>query len=107
MKRLIAIISLLAFYAKEVVLSNLLVARDVLSHRGRIQPGIVTIQLGHLTERQAFVLANLITMTPGTLCLDLSMERQSITLHTLYAHQREELQQTIARQYEPRISHAL
>ena len=107
MKRAFAFLNLLLFFAKEVVLSNLQVARDVLGRTGRLRPGIVTIRISDLTERQAFVLANLITMTPGTLSLDLSIEERTLTLHTLYSDQTEKLQQTISAEYEPKIIHAL
>tara|TARA_B110000037_G_C16987707_1_gene451754 strand:- start:399 stop:722 length:324 start_codon:yes stop_codon:yes gene_type:complete len=106
MKRLFAIIDLLAFYLLEVVTSNLAVARDVLGSQKRIQPGIVNIKVGDLTDFQAFILANMVTMTPGTLSLDIIPEKHSLTLHTLYAQNPEELQAQISNSYERRIRNA-
>jgi len=58
-------------FARELVKSNLDVARRVVSPEVRINPGIVEIKtrLKHPTYR--LVLANSITLTPGTLTVDM------------------------------------
>ncbi len=106
MKRLFAKLEFLAFYIKEVLLSNLSVARDVLSPRPRISPGIVEIRCGELDEMQGFWLANLITMTPGTLTVDISLENRVVKIHSLYADQKEEIEEMVREGYERRIRNA-
>lgn len=61
-----------------VVLSNLLVIREVLRPRVRIAPSIVTMRtpLHHGLER--FVLANSITLTPGTITVRIDDERMVV-----------------------------
>lgn len=107
MKRIFALIKLMLFFAKEVIVSNLKVARDALSPSPKIKPGIVSIQLGQLSDRQRFVLANAITMTPGTLSLEFSEDKRELALHTLYADEAAKLQEDITRNYERRVLNAL
>lgn len=103
MKRIIAAIELSFFYFKEVIVSNLKVARDVLGKSSNIKPSIETVSLSDLSERQLFVLANMITMTPGTLSLDVDQSNKTLTLHTLYKHKPGELQEMVSNQFERRI----
>ena len=106
MKRLIALVDLGLFYMKEVIQSNVALARDVLLPGRRLRPGIVRIDTNALSERQMVVLANLVTMTPGTLTIGLSVETRQLVIHTLYANRAAELQASITHHYERRISNA-
>jgi multicomponent Na+:H+ antiporter subunit E len=74
-----------AFYAKELLISNLRVARDVLSPRPPLAPGIVRVPVSDMTDRQIFFYGALLTMTPGTLTLDVDPDARCLYLHTLYA----------------------
>lgn len=107
MKRFFSLIELFLFFLKEVLISNIKVARDVLSPSPKIDPGIVSIQLSQMSDRQLFVLANMITMTPGTLSLEFSDDKRTLTLHTLYADTATTLQEDISRNYERRVLNAL
>lgn len=85
MKRLSFIIRFLAFYVWEVILSNLRVAWDVITPRHRMSPGIIALPLEPgLSEAQVASLANLITMTPGTLSLDVTPDRRTLFIHAMY-----------------------
>lgn len=80
-----ALTSFAAFYLAEVVLSNLRVARDVLRPRLAIQPAVYRLPVEGLTDRQLLLAANLITMTPGTLTLDVAEDRRSLLIHSMAA----------------------
>ena len=101
--RLAALAEFAFFYAKAVLWSNLIVARAALAPKPRIQPGVLTVTYEGLSERQAAMLANLITMTPGTLSVDLRHDSRELVLHTLYLNESESLRQSIATDYIPRI----
>lgn len=107
MKRLFSLIELILFFAKEVILSNVKVARDALSPSPKIEPGFVSINLAQMNDTQRFVLANMITMTPGTLSLEFSADNRTLTLHTLYANAAANLQEDITRNYQRRVLNAL
>ena len=95
------------FYLLEVLVSNLRVARDVLSPRPRIRPAIVAVPLEPgLSDRQIMLLANLITMTPGTLSLDVSPERDRLFIHVLNLEDPEAFRNEIKENFEARIRNA-
>lgn len=104
MKRLFATIEFLLFYIKEVVLSNFRVAHDVLTPTLHAHPRLVEIPLSpEMTDVQLTVLANLITMTPGTLSIDVSEDRSNLLIHAMYSTDIEALRRDIKENYERRV----
>ncbi|MEX0332205.1 MAG: Na+/H+ antiporter subunit E [Puniceicoccaceae bacterium] len=81
--RILYTLEFTGFYLFEVVASNLRVARDVLLPAGRMNPGFVRVNVEGMSERQLLALANLITMTPGTLSLDI-IDGKELLVHSLY-----------------------
>ena len=71
----------LGVFVWELVLANLNVARLVFSPRIDIRPGIVEIKTRLKSPLGRMVLANAITLTPGTLSMDL--DKGLITVHSL------------------------
>lgn len=68
----------------EIVLSSLRVAQAVLSPRLPIQPGIIAYPLEVRSDLEITLLANLITLTPGTLSLDVSSDRKVLYVHGMF-----------------------
>lgn len=66
---------------KEIARSNIDVARIVLSRRPDIEPTIVTVDASHLPAAVQATLANAITLTPGTVSVDI--DRGRIEVHCL------------------------
>ena len=72
-------------FLRELTLSALRVARIVLQPTLNIHPGIVAYPLDVHTDREITALANLITLTPGTLSLDVSEDESTIYVHAIMA----------------------
>ncbi len=72
------------FYVKEVILSNLKVAYDVVTPSYFMKPAFIELDLKGMSDRQILFAANLITMTPGTLSLDVCEETQKLKIHSMY-----------------------
>ncbi len=70
------------FYLKEVVVSNVRVAADIVTPQHLMKPEILEVDVSNLTPRQLFVASNLITMTPGTLSLDVVDD--TLFIHSMY-----------------------
>ena len=103
MKRLLSLIRFLGFYLVEILKANLTIALDILTPLQLRKPRIVPVPLDPLTPGQLLVLTNLITMTPGTLCLDLSDDGRILLVHSLYSRSDDELIGTVKRDYERRV----
>ena len=91
------------YYFWELVKSNAIIAYDVLTPTHHMKPGVIGIQIEAKTDLEITVLANLITMTPGTLSLDISPDRKTLYVHAMYIHDPEELRRYIKENFEPRV----
>jgi multicomponent Na+:H+ antiporter subunit E len=74
-----------AFFLYEIVSSNLKVAHDVLTPKHSMTPRIIAIPLDAKTDAEITLLANLISLTPGSLSLDVSGDKMVIYVHVMYA----------------------
>ena len=81
--KIIKLISFILFYIKEVLLANLKMAYLILSPNPRLQPAIICIPLEKVSEIEIILLVNLITMTPGSLSLDVSTDKYAVYVHVL------------------------
>ena len=91
------------FYLKELFLANLRVAHDILTPRHRMKPGIIAIPLDVKSDLEIMALTNLITMTPGTLSLDVSTDRRVLYIHAMYIDDLEGLRRKIKDELEKKI----
>jgi multicomponent Na+:H+ antiporter subunit E len=77
-------INLAVFFLKELVVSNLRVLWDVITPGHINRPGIIGVPLSASTNLEIFILANLISLTPGTLSIDLSEDRKTLFVHVMF-----------------------
>jgi multicomponent Na+:H+ antiporter subunit E len=96
------LLEFLAFYVFEVIASNIKVAADVLTPPHLMTPELLEISVEGLSDRQLLVLSNLITMTPGTLCLGLT-EAGLLRIHAMYAKDAEKEAQDLVDNYVRRV----
>lgn len=107
MKRGWRIVSFAAFFIQELVLANVRVARDVISRSQDMRPGIVAIPLSARTDNEITLLANLISLTPGTLSLDVSDDRSVLYIHSMYIDDPDEVRHEIKAGFERRVLEVL
>jgi multicomponent Na+:H+ antiporter subunit E len=91
------------FYVVELVRANLRVAYDVVTPRHHMSPGIVAIPLEARTDIEITLLANLITMTPGSLSLDVSDDHTVLYVHSMFAPDTEAFRTAIKDDFERRV----
>lgn len=101
------ILSFLLFYAKELILANLRVARDVLAIRRQSRPGIVAVPLDLTTDFEITVLVTLLALTPGTFGLDVSSDRRVLYVHAMFITSADALRATIKDDLERRVKELL
>lgn len=82
--RLPSLIRFLPIYLREMTLSNVRVAIDAIRPQPRFTPGFVEISLAGYDPLQRWEAACLISMTPGTLSLDLEDGSDMLLVHALY-----------------------
>lgn len=102
-RKLVLIVEFLAFFLYELVLANLRLAYDSLRPTRQLRPGIIAVPLDLETDWEITVLSNLITLTPGTLSLDVSPDRKTIYVHAMNASNIEKARAEIKDGMERRV----
>lgn len=102
-KRLPRLIEFVLFFIWELVLANFRLAYDILTPQHRMRPGIIAVPLDVETDVEILLLANTISLTPGTLSLDISPDRKTLYLHSMYIDDVEKEKMKIKRGFESRL----
>jgi multicomponent Na+:H+ antiporter subunit E len=102
-ERLAGVLRLIGFFGKELLVSNLRVLWDVLTPRHISRPGIIGLPLDARTDMEIMLVANLISLTPGTLSLDLSEDRRVLYVHVMFLDDIEKAKQQIKQGLERRV----
>lgn len=72
------------FFIKALFVSNLRVLWDVVTPGTISRPGIIGLPLEARTDLEIMLVANLISLTPGTLSIDLSEDRKTLYVHVMF-----------------------
>lgn len=90
--KLLHFLMFIPYYLLMLVKSNWAVAQSVLSpNYDFASPGIVAVDISLKSNIGLLMMVNLITMTPGTLSLDLSEDRKKLYIHAMHVESREAL----------------
>ena len=102
-ERLPGVLGLIGFFGKELLVSNLRVLWDVITPQHISRPGIIGLPLDARTDVEIMLVANLISLTPGTLSLDLSDDRRVLYIHVMFLDDIEKTRQQIKQGLERRV----
>ncbi|MEM8875553.1 MAG: Na+/H+ antiporter subunit E [Planctomycetota bacterium] len=90
--RIIRLIRFGVYFVRILVIANIDVAREVITPGSRLHPRIVRFEVTDLTPVQITVLSNAITLTPGTLVVDVSDKgddgQQFLYIHCMFGADR-------------------
>jgi multicomponent Na+:H+ antiporter subunit E len=95
--------SLILLFMRELIFSALRVAWLAVQPRIRIRPAIIAYPLTVTSDAQITLLANMITLTPGTLSVDVSEDRKWLYVHAIDIESKEALIGDIAAGFETKI----
>jgi multicomponent Na+:H+ antiporter subunit E len=76
---------LFVLFLWDLVVSSLQVARAVVSPRDITRPRFVTVPLRVTGDGEIMLVANFISLTPGTLSVDVSPDRRTLLVHDIFA----------------------
>ncbi|HLS96718.1 multicomponent Na+:H+ antiporter subunit E [Sphingobacterium allocomposti] len=78
------IISFIFYFLYELIKANVQVAFDVVTPKYFFKPGIVKYPLNAKTDFEINLLTTMLSLTPGTLILDVSEDKKTIYIHVMY-----------------------
>ena len=93
----VGVVRLTVAFLRELVVANVHLARDILRPVPQFRPGFVRFDAADLGPAQTVLLANLVSLTPGTVSVDLDERGDTLVVHTLYAHDPASVRQGIRR----------
>lgn len=83
------IVMFLLYYIFKMLQANLSIAFDILSPKMNTSPGFIVVLLRVSSKRDILLFTNLLSMTPGTLSVDINSDQNTLLVHCLYNEDRE------------------
>lgn len=106
-KRVWLIIAFSVFYLRELIVANLRVAYSVIVPRNSLRPGVIGVPLDAKTDLEITLLSILVTLTPGTLSIDVSADKHVLYIHFLDIEDVEEARRNIKNGLERQLLEVL
>jgi multicomponent K+:H+ antiporter subunit E len=91
----------------DILIANVAVARLILGRQERLEPAFLVMPLQLKTDVAISVLANTISLTPGTVSTYLSADRRCLVIHSLHTTDPEDVLETIRQRYETPLKEIL
>jgi multicomponent Na+:H+ antiporter subunit E len=91
MRNLLSYILFFFYYLWALVISNIRLAKDILFSPSSFSPSIIRVEVPKMRSFQLLLLSNLLSMTPGTLTVDVIENNGVLLVHLLNESSEEEL----------------
>ncbi|MBL1407759.1 Na+/H+ antiporter subunit E [Sphingobacterium faecale] len=101
------IVSFVFYFLFQMIKANIQVAYDVMTPRYFMRPGVVRYPMNARTEMEINLLSMMISLTPGTLILDISEDRKTLYIHVMYLDDPKKFVQETKTGLERRLLEAL
>jgi multicomponent Na+:H+ antiporter subunit E len=101
--RLWSFIKLIFIFIKELILSNIAIVKVVLKPKLDMRPAIFAMDTVLTKDWQITLLSSLITLTPGTLVIDVSDDNKTLFIHAMNIGEVEDEINSIKNSFEKAI----
>ena len=102
-RKVLHLIEFAAFFAWQLVTASARVAGDIITPAQRARPGIIAIPLDARSDAEITLLANLVSLTPGSVSLDVSADRRTLFVHFMFVDDPETCRREIKDGFERRV----
>lgn len=82
--RLVPVVTFVAWVVFDLVRANGVVGREILSRRSTINTGIVAVSLPYCTPGMLTLVANTLSLAPGTMAMEVTKDPGIIYVHVLH-----------------------
>ncbi len=107
MRRPLVLLRFAVIVLYDIVVANISVARLILGPTERLQPAFIVMSLEVRSELAISLLANTISLTPGTVSVNVSADRRCLIIHTLHTTAPDEVIAAIRQRYEQPLKETL
>lgn len=91
------------FFLYDMLRANLQVARDILSPKFKMSPGIIAFEHSLKSDFEITMLTNLIALTPGTMVLKISPDKRFLFIHSFYLKDKEKFVERLRNGMEKKL----
>ena len=105
-RRFWKVVGLGLYFLKELVVSSVRVVAVVLAPGQRSRAGMIALPLDVSAPAEITVLANLISLTPGTLSVEVSEDRRVLYVHSMFLDDPDDLRRELKSGLERRVLEA-
>ena len=97
------IIAFFLFFIYELILANIQAAYFIIVSHKNLKPGIIGVPLDAKSDVEITFLTNLVSLTPGTLSIDVSNDRKVLYVYSMNIKDRDKFVKNIKDGFEKRI----
>lgn len=94
------VIRFILFFLWEIILANIRVAYNVITPGYNARPGVIAIPMDCKTNLEITLFAIIVSLTPGTLALDVSKDRKKLFIHAMFMQDKNKLINHIKSDFE-------
>lgn len=85
------------YFAYRLILANLIVAWEIVTPKNRINQGVVEVPVKGASDSLVTILANAISLTPGTITVEVRRDPPTLYIHVLHLKNVEEVRRDVER----------
>lgn len=97
------LLSFIFFMLWEIVKANFHALRDSLYSKSKLSPAIVKYYLKAESDVEITLLANIVSLTPGTLVMDVSDDKKVMYIHVLHLENKKDFIDEVRNKFEKRL----
>lgn len=82
--QVIYLVELIVYFLWQLIKASSIVAYEVITPVHNMHPGIIAVPLDLKTDLEITLFSSMVTLTPGTLSLDVSVDKSHLFVHAMY-----------------------
>ncbi|MCF1751665.1 Na+/H+ antiporter subunit E [Mariniradius sediminis] len=91
------------FLVWKLILSNISTVKESLYSKSKLEPGIVKVPLTLKDEFHIVTLANLVSLTPGTMVMDISDDMKVMYVHVMHLEDKDKFIRELKEDFENKL----
>lgn len=84
LKKIYFTLEFIVFYLVKLVEANFYIAWDILTPKMHTKPAFMEIPVTLKSDLGLLLFSNLLSMTPGTMSMDITPDKKTVLVHVLY-----------------------
>lgn len=101
------LVTFLLYFLWELMRANIRIARDIITPKHYMTPGLIRFPLDAKSDIEITLLASIVSLTPGTLCIDVSADKKTMYIHAMYVSNADDFRREIKEGFERRLLEVL